>query len=327
MTITFNNTTSLKKVPAKEASREFGDLQEYIVPVFSGKTALAIMLEYFRNIKKLEDKTAEVLVPSWLGQWVYMAMLSQTFPTREFNPRVRGLIMYHQWGFPQRAESILRFAKERDLFVIEDCAHAFEGCYKGQRLGTFGDAAIFSMAKFFPCVVGGAVYSKDSSIQEFLKHRVKKAGTLENEMFREREAFDRDPHSCNIAQQYAVYPELGGCVPEALDIVRQSIVGGALQERKENVQRLRSELQLEDEFGLFEDGVLPWVVPFFFERETMLRIVQVLRANDIEAGIFHFDVNRNMLDSDYRECIALPCHDGITETEMQNIIRIVRGAL
>jgi len=232
--------------------------------------------------------------------------------------------MYHQWGFPQRVEPILKFAKENDLFVIEDCAHAFEGYYKGRRLGTFGDAAIFSMAKFFPCVVGGAIYSEDPSMQEFLKYRVKKAGTLENEMFKEREAFDRDPRSRSIAQQYAVYPELGGCVQKAHNIVRQSVARGALQKRKENVERLRSEVQPKDEFSLFEDGVVPWIVPFFFEKEKMLRIVQALRAHDIETGVFHFDINRNMLDSDYRECVALPCHDGMSEEDVGTIIETVK---
>ena len=324
--ITFNNTSVPKKVEPHKKIKEFGDLHDSVIPVFSGKTALVRTLEYFRSIGKLEDKTAEVLVSPWMGHWVYMAMMEQCFPTREMNPRVRGMLVYHQWGFPQRMEEIMKFAKENDLFVIEDCAHAFESYYKGRRLGTFGDAAIFSLAKFFPCVVGGAVYSVSPDLLSFINARTK-VGSLEKKLFDERKKVDEGKKALPLRQQYAMYPTLGGCVQKALDIARGSIAGGALQRRKENVEHLRRELQPVDEFDLFEEGVIPWVVPLFFKKERMQRIVKALSAKGVETGIYHFDVNRNMLAPDYRECVALPCHHGISEKKISQIIDAVRTVL
>ncbi|KKW27877.1 MAG: AtaP4 protein [Candidatus Kaiserbacteria bacterium GW2011_GWB1_52_6] len=322
--ITFNNTSVPKKIILKNDVKEFGELQDGIVPVFSGKTALVHVLHFFRSTGKLENKSAEILVPPWIGYWVYMMMNTECFPTREDNSRVRGMLVYHQWGFPQRMEEILKFAKKRDFFIIEDCAHAFEGYYRGQRLGTFGDAAIFSMAKFFPCVVGGAVYSADTSIRSFVNVRTK-VGSLEKKLFNERKKTDEGKKALSLSQQYAMYPNLGGCVPKALYIARYSVAGGALQKRKQNVERLRRELQPTDEFDLFEEGVIPWVVPIFFEKEMMRRVVKALAAVGVETGIYHFDINRNILAPDYRECVALPCHDGISEKEISRMIDIVRS--
>jgi dTDP-4-amino-4,6-dideoxygalactose transaminase len=50
-------------------------------------------------------------------------------------------------------EPILNLVRRRSLKVVEDVAQAFGGRYKGQRLGTLGDAAAFS---FFPSKVLGA---------------------------------------------------------------------------------------------------------------------------------------------------------------------------
>ena len=44
-------------------------------------------------------------------------------------------------------DSIVTFAKEHGLFVVEDCAQAHCATYKGRKVGTFGDAAGFS---FYP---------------------------------------------------------------------------------------------------------------------------------------------------------------------------------
>lgn len=324
--ISFNNTDVPQKTLKQKGVREFGELQDGVVAVFSGKTALTRAIEYFRSKGRLEDKMAEFLVPPWMGQWVYMSMMEQCFPTREMNSRVRGILVYHQWGFPQKMEEIMRFAQRNNLFVIEDCAHAFESFYKGKRLGTFGDAAIFSLAKFFPCVVGGAVYSVNADLLSFIDARTK-IGPLEKKLFGERKKIDDGKKTLPLQQQYAMYPILGGCVPEARDIVRHSISGGALQKRKVNVERLRSELQPVDEFQLFQEGVIPWVFPVFFEKEKMQRIVKILTAKGVETGIYHFDVNRNMLSPDYRECIALPCHDGISGKEMSGMIDSIRAVI
>ena len=61
--------------------------------------------------------------------------------------RTVGIIPVHLYGQPADMETIMSVAKKNNLWVIEDCAQAHMADFKGQRVGTFGDAATYS---FYP---------------------------------------------------------------------------------------------------------------------------------------------------------------------------------
>src|SRR4029077_20911509 len=61
--------------------------------------------------------------------------------------RTVGIIPVHLYGQACDMEAITKLARKHSLWVIEDCAQAHLACYKGQLVGTFGDAATFS---FYP---------------------------------------------------------------------------------------------------------------------------------------------------------------------------------
>ena len=56
----------------------------------------------------------------------------------------------HLWGLPCDMNEILDVARRHRLVVIEDCAHALGATYRGQPVGTFGDAAFFSFQTIKP---------------------------------------------------------------------------------------------------------------------------------------------------------------------------------
>jgi dTDP-4-amino-4,6-dideoxygalactose transaminase len=59
-------------------------------------------------------------------------------------PRTRAIVPVHFAGRPCEMDAIMAIARQYDLHVIEDCAHAVEASYHGQALGTFGDFGCFS---------------------------------------------------------------------------------------------------------------------------------------------------------------------------------------
>ena len=58
--------------------------------------------------------------------------------------KTSAIIPIHLYGHPAKLDEILDFSRQKNLFVIEDCAHAHGAEYKGKKVGSFGDAGIFS---------------------------------------------------------------------------------------------------------------------------------------------------------------------------------------
>jgi perosamine synthetase len=59
-------------------------------------------------------------------------------------PRTRAVICTHFAGLPCDMDEIVTIAREHDLIVIEDCAHALYAQYKGHPAGLLGDVGVFS---------------------------------------------------------------------------------------------------------------------------------------------------------------------------------------
>ena len=58
--------------------------------------------------------------------------------------RTKCIIPVHFAGRPCDMKEILGISSQRDIFLVEDCAHAIETMYHGKSAGTFGDLGCFS---------------------------------------------------------------------------------------------------------------------------------------------------------------------------------------
>jgi dTDP-4-amino-4,6-dideoxygalactose transaminase len=68
--------------------------------------------------------------------------------------RTRAIIAVHLYGFPCDLDEIQQICKNRDIFLVEDCAQAHGAEYKGKKLGTIGEIGCFS---FYPTKNLGAI--------------------------------------------------------------------------------------------------------------------------------------------------------------------------
>ena len=57
--------------------------------------------------------------------------------------KIQSIIPVHYAGRPCNMKEIMEIAKNNNLFVIEDCAHAIETKYKNKTAGTIGDYGQF----------------------------------------------------------------------------------------------------------------------------------------------------------------------------------------
>lgn len=63
------------------------------------------------------------------------------------SPKTRAIIMAHTMGVPFDLDTVMRLAREHDLWVMEDNCDALGSRYRGKLTGTFGDLATVS---FYP---------------------------------------------------------------------------------------------------------------------------------------------------------------------------------
>lgn len=92
--------------------------------------------------------------------------LDPTCVEKMITPRTTGIIGVHLWGRPCDVEALAEIARQRNLKLLYDAAHAFGCSYNGRMIGGFGDAEVFSFhaTKFFNTLEGGAVTTNDDGL-------------------------------------------------------------------------------------------------------------------------------------------------------------------
>lgn len=93
---------------------------------------------------------------------------------RKITKRTRAIMPVHIGGYPCDMDAIMKLAKEHDISVVEDGAHAFGAFYKGKALGTIGDFGSFSfheVKNITSCGEGGIIVTNSDYGKDFPKAR------------------------------------------------------------------------------------------------------------------------------------------------------------
>ena len=82
---------------------------------------------------------------------------------RAYSKKTKAIMIAHTLGNPFEVEEISNFAKENDIFLIEDCCDAFGAKYKNKTVGSFGDISTLSFypAHHMTMGEGGAVLTNN----------------------------------------------------------------------------------------------------------------------------------------------------------------------
>ena len=90
---------------------------------------------------------------------------------RSITPKTKAIIPVHITGNPCAMDRIMAIAREHNLLVIEDAAHAVGANYKGRMVGTIGDVTAFSFyaTKNLTTAEGGMATTADSELAETMR--------------------------------------------------------------------------------------------------------------------------------------------------------------
>lgn len=278
-------------------------------------------------------RTDHILVPDYLCRSVLYILNLLGFCVQESNARTKAIFVLHQWGYPQRMDTIMDEAKKNGWFVIEDCAHTFGSTYQGQVTGSFGDAAIVSFPKFFPTYVGGAVVSKRPDIiaevrgvrtaSRSMRHRV--FDRLSVRAARQNYLLRVPPFLLTAIYIKSIhFPRIARTAlarfPATLENMKADIA-----RRKYIFQTLKKKAGPDYHPSMLDEDseIIPLCVPLFFPEDKLRKAQEMLKEKHIIADILHFDVNRNALHPQYKKCLAFPCHQYITDEELHHMCDVI----
>jgi perosamine synthetase len=157
---------------------------EYAIATSNGTTALHLALTALEVSQK-----DEVIIPTLTFASVANAVIyNRSKPVfvdshpqywcinpekieNKINKRTKVIMPVHLYGHPCHMETIMKIAKNHNLYVIEDCAEAHGAEYKGKRVGSFGDIACFSFYgnKIITTGEGGMCLTNDEELADRMR--------------------------------------------------------------------------------------------------------------------------------------------------------------
>ena len=163
-----------------ELAEHFGVSQVFLLS--SGKAGLTVVLQALHSL----SPRSEVVIPAYTCFSVPSAVVKAGLRVRlcDIDPRTFDfdidnlnrilstdtlcVVPHHLFGIPSNMSSILQMCKEKGVFVVEDAAQAMGGTLDGKKLGTIGDAGLYSFGrgKNITCGSGGAIVTKHADVAQ-----------------------------------------------------------------------------------------------------------------------------------------------------------------
>jgi dTDP-4-amino-4,6-dideoxygalactose transaminase len=238
----------------------------------------------------------EVIVPAYmwvsvlaavvnLGAIPVLADIDDTFcldPSdveRRLTVRTTGIILVHMSGAPGDARALRALADKHKIWLLEDCAQCTGGAIHGQRVGSFGDMAVFSfqMNKNMTAGEGGCVVTNDRRLyrRAFASHDLGYARDENGRLI-----FD-DIDLCLWGSGYRL-DELRGAVLR-VQLRKLPNIVQAMRRSKYRIRKSLEEFPAVSLRRILDPGgdTGCFLIATFFDRELALRVNHALRAEGI----------------------------------------------
>jgi len=172
--------------PVRRFERRFAEYvgTRHAIAVSSGRLALHLVLKQldiepsgeavisaFNYFAVVERFLQHGLRPAFADVRSRDLNLNPEDVARVIRPRTRVLLATHMFGHPCDMDALASLARERDLILIEDCAHGFGTRFVGRHVGTFGRAGVFSLSvmKLVTAFGGGVVTTDNDELAERIR--------------------------------------------------------------------------------------------------------------------------------------------------------------
>jgi len=249
--------------------------------------------------------------------------------------RTKAIIVVHYGGHACDMDPILEIAKEKNIKVIEDAAHACGGEYKGRKLGSIGDIGCFSFhaVKNLATGDGGMITIHDAAIDLRLR-RLRWLGIS-------KDTWNRSEIETKYSWYYTV-KEVGfkyhmNDINAAIGIVQLQKLD-QLNEKRRRIVNLYN--QAFADLDWLETPVEKYYTKcanhnYVVKLEKRDEFISYLQEHEISASVHYFPnhlysmfkefkANVPVTERVWKKIVTLPLYPDLTDSDIQKIIKVVR---
>lgn len=245
---------------------------------------------------------------------------------QETNRRIRAIMPVHVLGNVGDLDRLLAIAEKFNLAVIEDSTESLGSYYKGKHTGSFGKFGVFSFNgnKIISTGGGGVIVTNDEALAKKAKHLTTQAKVSPIEYIHDE-----------IGYNYRLVNILA-----AIGVAQMEQFPDFLQRKRKMDQFYRESLAgIGDiEFQQVSNDVEANCWLFTFKTSRMRELLPYLNENGVQSRPFWMPMNQLEMFKDdlyvteknhsaeiYETCISIPSSAGITEAEMQEVVRQIQN--
>ena len=251
----------------------------------------------------------------------------------------KAIIPVHYTGGVGDLNRLYQFARENQLRVIEDAAHAFGTKYDSRLIGSFGDITCFSFdgIKNITSGEGGCIISDDKAVIS----NIKNARLLGVERDSDNRYINKRSWEFDVTRQGWRYHMSN--IMAAIGIEQLKKMELFAEKRKKIAKLYDAELNLNPIIKPLERDYLNVVPHIYVVRIINLKnrdkLKQAMYERGIELGI-HYNPNHYLsfiksynkkklhnTEKIYKEIISLPIHPDITENDVKVVLSELNNLL
>ena len=260
-------------------------------------------------------------------------LLSISDAKNRITSKTKAVMLVHYNGHVGNLDEYYTFAKENNLKVVEDAAHAFGSRYKKKLIGSIGEIACFSFdgIKNITCGEGGMVISSDRKLIESISdYRLLGVQGDSKKRAQKKRSWDFDVQE--QGWRYHMSDIMAAIGIEQLKKFEVSFK----KRRKELNKYYRHKLEKNKNIMLFDtdlDNVVPHIFPIRLESDRKKILMKKLKENEIQSGLhykpnhllsfFKTKYNLPVSETVYPQLITLPFHVDLKRKEIDLICKII----
>ncbi len=295
----------------------------------------------------------EVLVPSFTFVSTYQAItgagcipvscevnpetltLDLEDAARRITPKTKAMLPVYYASNIAMIDEYQAFAKEHQLRLVEDAAHAFGCVHNGRKVGSFGDVICFSFdgIKNITSGEGGAIFTSDPEVIDAVSDaRLLGVCKDSEKRYKGERSWDFDV----LDQGYRYHMSN---IFAAIGRVQLSRFAREFAPKRKYIAKKYTALLSGNKdvrlIAMDYDQIVPHIFPILILNGKRDKLTELFKANEVQFGIqyrpnhlltyFKAPYDLPVTDDIYSKVISIPMHPGLTDGDIEFICSIINS--